>query len=129
VLQSGEKVHPDELEENLARSDLVADVSIVERTERDKPLVSAILHPNVEAARALLRATGESLDETTLRKLVASEVERLGRGLAAYKRIGRIELADEPLPKTPLRKVARGQLRDAYDFNFEHWLKSEGEGP
>ena len=39
VLESGEKVHPDELEDNLAASDVIADAVIVPRTERDKTVV------------------------------------------------------------------------------------------
>ena len=39
-----------------------------------------------------------------------------------------VALSDEPLPKTPLRKVARGRLRDEYVFDFQRWLQSEDEG-
>ena len=39
----------------------------------------------------------------------------------------RVELADTPLPKTALQKVARGRVEDAYDFDFQRWLASEAE--
>ena len=54
----------------------------------------------------------------------SDEIERLGKQLAAYKRVSRIELTDEPLPKTPLQKVARGRIEPAYEFSFEKWLAS-----
>jgi acyl-coenzyme A synthetase/AMP-(fatty) acid ligase len=56
--------------------------------------------------------------------MVQTDVDRLCREIAAYKRVTKVELADEPLPKTPLRKVARGQLKDAYEFDFQKWLAS-----
>jgi long-chain acyl-CoA synthetase len=120
VLDSGEKVHPDELEDQLRRSDVLQDVCIVGRRLRDRTQVTAIVYPDLEAARAAGAARGEQ----ALQQRVAAEIDRLGRDLAAYKRVSRIELADSPLPKTPLLKVARGQIADAYDFDFERWLAS-----
>jgi long-chain acyl-CoA synthetase len=121
VLDSGEKVHPDELEERLSESDLIGDVCVVERKGRDRTQVAAVIYPQPEAVNAL--AAG--LDEEALRRLITAEVERAGRQLAAYKRISRIELTDTPLAKTALRKVARGQVAEAYDFDFSRWLASE----
>jgi long-chain acyl-CoA synthetase len=119
VLDSGEKVIPDELEDTLAQSDLIADVCVLGRRVRDKMLVTAVIHPAVESATAL----GAS-DEASLQRLVSTEVDRLCKQLAAYKRVTRIELSDEPLPKTPLRKVARGRIADVYEFDYARWLSS-----
>ena len=119
VLDSGEKVIPDELEDTLAQSDLIADVCVLGRRVRDKMLVTAVVHPAVESAAAL----GAS-DEASLQRLVSTEVDRLCKQLAAYKRVTRIELSDEPLPKTPLRKVARGRIADVYEFDYARWHSS-----
>jgi long-chain acyl-CoA synthetase len=125
VLDSGEKVHPDELEAKLSESDLLHDVCVLGRPGRDnKTQVAAVVHANVEVARRRAEQAGVELTEDTLRRWVASDVERLGRDLAAYKRISRVELTDSPLPKTPLQKVARGRLEDAYEFDFQTWLAS-----
>jgi long-chain acyl-CoA synthetase len=124
VLESGEKVHPDELEDNLTASDIIEDAVIVPRTERDKTIVAAVIYPNVEAVKAQVAGDG-ALDEAALRRLVQGEVDRRGRELAAYKRVARVELVDAPLPKTALRKVARGRVEDAYEFDFQTWLTSE----
>jgi long-chain acyl-CoA synthetase len=127
VLDSGEKVHPDELEDNLKQSTLLEDVCVLGRVQRDKAQVAAIVYPSVEAAQERADQEKQKLDEACLRRLVQSDVDRLGRQLAAYKRIGHIELSDVPLPKTALRKVARGQLKDAYKFDFGKWLASASE--
>ncbi len=41
----------------------------------------------------------------------------------------RIELSDAPLPKTALRKVARGRIADAYEFDYERWQASRNDDP
>ena len=127
VLESGEKVHPDEVEAVLAQSELLQDVCIVGRevTEgRARTHVTAIVYPSIEAAQS----RSPSLDAASLRKMVEAEVDGLCRQLAAYKRVSRVELADEPLPKTALRKVARGSLRTSYEFDFETWVRSGAGG-
>jgi long-chain acyl-CoA synthetase len=127
VLESGEKVHPDELEAVLAQSELLQDVCITGRLLSDarnpRTFVTAVIYPNVEVAQA--RAA--DLDATILEKLVDAEIDTLCKQLAAYKRVTRLELTDAPLPKTALRKVARGQLQDRYAFDYETWLRS-GDG-
>jgi long-chain acyl-CoA synthetase len=122
VLDSGEKVIPDELEEALSQSELIADVCVLGRRVRDKVQVTAVIHPDVEAAR-----NRGVTDTPSLTRLVSGEVDRLGKQLAAYKRVQRIELSDQPLPKTPLRKVARGHIADVYEFDYERWLVSTTE--
>jgi long-chain acyl-CoA synthetase len=124
VLDSGEKVHPDELEAKFSESSLIEDVCVVGRQGRDKVQVSAIVYPNVDATLSRLTEDGAEANEGAVRRLVTAEIERFGRELAAYKRVSRIELTDSPLPKTALRKVARGQLQDEYDFEYERWLAS-----
>jgi hypothetical protein len=79
----------------------------------------------VEAARERSEQAGQKLDAALLRRMVEADVERLGKDLAAYKRVSLVELADAPLPKTAVQKVARGQLKEAYEFDFEKWLASE----
>lgn len=123
VLESGEKVHPDELEALLSESELLQDICILGRESEDgrgRTLVTALVYPNPEAARA-----GEpNLNAETLQRLVSREIESRCRQVAAYKRVTRIELTHEPLPKTALQKVARGTLAPRYDFDFDTWLAS-----
>jgi long-chain acyl-CoA synthetase len=125
VLESGEKVHPDEVETKLQESPLLTDCVVLARTVRDgKTATGLVVYPTPDEAQKRATEAGQPLTEASLRAMVQTDVDRLCREIAAYKRVTKVELADEPLPKTPLRKVARGQLKDAYEFDFEKWLAS-----
>ena len=128
VLESGEKVHPDELEAVLAQSDLLQDVCITGRELPDgrttRTHVTAVVYASVEVAQS----RSSDLDTATLYKLVDAEIDALCKQLAAYKRVTRIELTDTPLPKTALRKVARGSLRESYEFDYEVWVAATLDG-
>jgi long-chain acyl-CoA synthetase len=121
VLESGEKVHPDELEEKLGQSSLIQDVCVVGRKARDKTQVCAVVYPNYVEAQALAQAQGLTLDKDSMQSLVTSEVELHGKELAPYKRVSRVILADTPLPKTAILKVAREQMSDEYSFDVKRW--------
>ncbi|MDE3094598.1 MAG: AMP-binding protein [Chloroflexota bacterium] len=122
VLDSGEKVHPDEVEEKLGRSDLVEDLVVIARKLRGKTQVAAVVFPNRDAV--LARTGGREPDEAALRALVRADFESNERDLAAHKRVTDVMLTDTPLPKTALRKVARGQIADSYSFDRLRWEQS-----
>lgn len=124
VLDSGEKVHPDEVEGRLQDSELIEDVCVTGRREREKTVVTAVIYPNVETVLAWARADEMNAGATMIEELVKREVDRLCKALAAYKRVSRIELTDRPLPKTAVRKVARGQIAESFSFDLETWLSS-----
>ena len=127
VLESGEKVQPEEMEEALAQSSLIEDVCVTGRQVRDKTQVAAIIYPGVEATQQHCSSSAIELNEASLRRLVQAEVDRTSKQMAAYKRVSLIELSDQPLPKTALRKVARGHVAASYEFDFERWLVSAPE--
>ena len=122
VLDSGEKVHPDEVEEKLGRSDLIEDLVVIPRRLRGKTQVWAVVFPNRDAV--LARTGGREPDEAALRALVRADFESNERDLAAHKRVTDVMLTDTPLPKTALRKVARGQIADSYGFDRLRWEQS-----
>ncbi|HXH23351.1 MAG TPA: AMP-binding protein [Dehalococcoidia bacterium] len=127
VLESGEKVHPDEVEEKLAESQVLEDVCVLGRKTRDKTQVAAVVYPNVASTIALLEKEGLQPSEETVRRVVSGEVDRLMAQLAPYKRISQVLLADTPLPKTPLRKIARSELSEEYRFSVQRWRDSQAE--
>jgi long-chain acyl-CoA synthetase len=129
VLESGEKVHPDEVEDRLQRSAVVEDVCVVTRKTRDKTQMCAIVYPNYAAARERLAPEDHDIDERALRELVESEVNAQEDTLAPYKRTTRLVLTDAPLPKTALRKVAREQLAEDYTFDVKRWQENASAGP
>ncbi len=123
VLESGEKVHPDELEEKLGRSPLIEDICVVGRKARDKTQVCAVVYANHGEAQQRAQATGLSLDRESLQSLVATEIDLQVAELAPYKRVSQVILTDTPLPKTALRKVAREQMSDDYSFDVKRWAE------
>jgi long-chain acyl-CoA synthetase len=126
VLDSGEKVHPDEVEEKLQRSEAIEDVALIARKMRGKTQAWAVVYPNREV---VLERLGEGVvTEEAVRKIIASEIDANEADVAMYKRPTDFMLSDIPLPRTqPLRKIARGQIGDAYTFNPERWAETWAE--
>ena len=81
-----------------------------------------MIYPNREKMQAALG--GEPLTEETARRLMRAEVDANEAAMATYKRISDFMLTDQPLPKTALRKVARGQIADSYGFDTRRWEDS-----
>jgi long-chain acyl-CoA synthetase len=127
VLESGEKVHPDEVEETIRRSDLIEEICVLGRKVKDKTQVRAIVYPNQANAAQRCQDSGRELNGETVQALVTEEVRRQEEELAPYKRIAQIVLSDTPLPKTALRKVAREQLADDYSFDVTKWVNGVGQ--
>lgn len=125
VLDSGEKVHPDEVEEKLARSPAIEDVVVMGRRIRGKTQVWAIIYPNRDELAHRLQGAPES--EAAVRAIIDAEIGEMQTEVAAFKRAGEFMLTDEPLPKTALRKVARGQVADSYSFDPARWRESWDE--
>lgn len=126
VLESGEKVHPDEIEEKIARSPVIEDVVIIGRKVRGKTQVSAVIYPNRD--EVLARLDGAHITEATVRAVVKDEIDANEADVAAYKRTTDFMLTDTPLPKTlGLRKVMRGQVAESYSFDLRHWEQSWSE--
>ena len=130
VLDSGEKVYPDELEERFQESALIRDACVISRPPSPaqparRPEVRAVVCPDPEALQTLARQTGEQLTSEAARRWVQEEVERAQSDLARFKRVAEVVLTDEPLPRTELRKFRRSLIGDEYDFNLERLLRRE----
>jgi len=125
VLDSGEKVHPDEVEEKIARSPAVEDVVVVAHKVRGKTQAWAIVYPNRD--EVLRRLGGGEVSEASVRAVLKAEIDANETDMASYKRTTDFMLTDTPLPKTVLRKVARGQIADSYSFDVKRWERSWAE--
>lgn len=126
VLDSGEKVHPDEVEEKLQRSDAIEDIALIGRKVRGKTQAWAIVYPNRDVVMG--RLGGAAPTEEDVRKIIAAEIDANEGDVADYKRPVNFMLSDIPLPRTqPLRKIARGQIADSYSFDPKHWEESWAE--
>ena len=124
VLDSGEKVHPDEVEGKLQASPIIEDVAVVARNVRGRTQVSCVVYPNYTAASERLVSAGQTVDEANLRALVRAEIDSLEQSLAPYKRTTECLITDTPLPKTSIRKIAREQLSESYPFDVKRWQES-----
>lgn len=125
VLDSGEKVHPDEVEEKIARSPVIEDVVVVARKVRGKAQAWAVVYPDRDE---VVRRLGEGeVSEASVRAVVKAEIDANETDMASYKRMTDFMLTDTPLPKTVLRKVARGQIADSYSFDLRRWERSWAE--
>ncbi len=124
VLDSGEKVVPDELEERIGYMDIVADVCVVSTKHRGKTQVGAIIYPDVEAMLARLAESEKEVQETTIRAALQKELDELAKQMSPHKRVSDLMLSDQPLPKTALRDVARGQVATPESFDVERWKVS-----
>lgn len=126
VLDSGEKVHPDEIEGKLQRSPLIEDVALIGRKVRGKAQAWAVIYPNRD--EVLARLGNEPATEDAVRRVVAAEIAANTADVATYKRPADFMLTDIPLPRTvPLRKIARGQIADSYSFDTQAWERSWAE--
>jgi len=122
VLDSGEKVHPDEIEEKIEVHPVIQDIVVMGRKTRGKTQIVAIVYPNRDAIED--RLGEDRLTEEAVRRIVEEAVREQESSIAAYKRIAEITLTDEPLPRTAIRKVMRGQLAESYTFDLERWARS-----
>ena len=123
VLDSGEKVHPDEIEEKIVRSPVVEDVVVAGRKSRGKVHVSAVIYPNYD--EVLARLGGAAVTEESVRAIVRNEMEAVQADVAAYKRPTDIVLTDRPMPRTlGLRKIMRGQVAEMQEFDPRTWEQS-----
>ena len=126
VLDSGEKIHPDEVEEKLARGVVIEDVAVIGRKLRGKTQAWGIVYPNRDVV--LEKLAGEPITVASVRRLVEAELTENEEDVAAYKRPVDFMLSDLPLPRTmPLKKLARGQISDNYTFDPERWAESWSE--
>jgi len=134
VLDSGEKVSPEEVEDVLRESPYIIDVAVIGRRPdkyvgTGKVEVHAVVYPSYEALRKHAEVEGVPLTAERAQQWVTEEVKRLQQQrLAPYKWVRQIILTDQPLPKTPLGKVRRGLLMEHYAFDLERFVASSGAG-
>ena len=102
VLPDGKNVFPDEIEEEFVASTLIAEIGVLEHEGRLRGLV-------VPDERAL-RERGAHRVEELLKEEIASVAARL----PPYQRLSDYRITRTPLPRTPLGKLRRHLLNEAY---------------
>ena len=103
VLPDGKNVYADEIEEEFAASKLIAEIAVLEKDGR----LHALIVPDDQA----IRDRGAHRVEELLKDEIAEVSSRLPR----YQRLSDYRVTRTPLPRTPLGKLKRHMLADAYD--------------
>jgi long-chain acyl-CoA synthetase len=117
VLEGGEKVQPDDLEQSLQQASGVREVGVL---MRDKKLV-AVIRP--------ARGAGAAKDDDGEREAVRKALEARSKSLPSYQRIVDFVLTREPLPRTQLGKIRREELGELYDQLAAGRAKPAKAGP
>jgi long-chain acyl-CoA synthetase len=115
VLGGGKKVHPEEVETCLTKSDLFKEVCVLGVRTKYTEEVTAVVVP-LETVTAQY-----SQDAQVLGQIVRKEVARLARDLAPYKRPTAVRIYPSDLPKTATRKIKRSVI--------SHWILEDSEVP
>ncbi|MDQ6797011.1 MAG: acyl--CoA ligase [Actinomycetota bacterium] len=110
VLDSGKKVHPEEVEAVLATSTMFAEVCVVGVHVEDRHVALSEQVGVVVVPTDAIGAQHRGDDE--LRAALAAEVERLAVVLSGYKRPTVVEIWRDELPKTVKRSVRRAQVTE-----------------
>ncbi len=108
VLASGKNIHPDEIERHYAASPVIKEVCVMGVTRPDEPTTErlhAVVVPDADVLRA--RKIVNAGD------LLRFEMEGLGAGLPAHKRVLGYDLWFEPLPRTTTGKLRRHEIQAA----------------
>ncbi len=104
VLSGGKKVHPEEVEIELERSNIFKEACVLGiKKKNNNEEVCAVIVPNEELIE-------KYSDDKQLEAIIKKEVNALVKLLAAYKRPTKIYIKKEELPKTSTRKVKRREL-------------------
>ncbi len=113
VLGGGKKVHPEEVETCLSKSDLFREVCVAGIRSKDDEDVTAAIVP-VDTILDQYRD-----DPKTLEQIVKKEAVRLAQDLAPYKRPSKIFIHPGEMPKTATRKIRRPLI--------SQWLREQME--
>ncbi|MBE6632872.1 MAG: hypothetical protein E7620_00860 [Ruminococcaceae bacterium] len=105
VLPGGKNVFPEEIEEYLARVELIEECVVLGREKDGDVIITALIYPN----RTLAAEQGLG-DEEALQAKLKEEVRLINRSLAGFKQIRRVEFRNEPFEKTSTRKIKRYKL-------------------
>jgi long-chain acyl-CoA synthetase len=111
VLGSGKKVQPEEVEDRIPKSPLIAELCVVgvpaaEGMKHGYEEVGCVVVPSDN----VLEQHGD--DPEAMLRLVKSELRSLTRTLAPHKRPTVLFIEREPLPTTATRKIKRAEIKN-----------------
>jgi long-chain acyl-CoA synthetase len=108
VTKGGKNIYPEEIENLLLQSPLIAEAVIIGKLDKDGgEYPHAVIHPNADAMKALETQENRLFTEEDVRKTIKAEIQRCTSGAAVYKIPQGFEISKEELPKTSSNKVKR----------------------
>jgi long-chain acyl-CoA synthetase len=116
VMPGGENVWPEDVEQALVGSDMIAEAGVLLREER----LVAVVVPESEPFRNVGREEVESD--------VRAEVKRIARTLPSHHRVGHVQVTRQPLNRTRLGKLRRHLLEQRYEELERHGDRAEQPG-
>ncbi|MGI6168576.1 MAG: AMP-dependent synthetase/ligase, partial [Christensenellales bacterium] len=105
VLKNGKNIMPDEIEQRLTESPLIAEALVMEAPGDDNGSESlmALIYPDPDKV--------DGMDEQSLYNAVEQEVDKINQTLVYYKKVHQFQLRHQPFPKTTTRKIKRYQVK------------------
>ena len=110
VLSSGKNIYPEELEAHYLQNPYIKEMCIVLKQEESfghvRDSLFAVIVPNLDYFK--------QQKEANIYEKIRWNLETLGRNIPSYKHIMGFTLTKEELPRTPLKKIKRFEVRDKY---------------
>ena len=100
ILSNGKNIFPEELEEHLGHSDVIAECVVIGRAAEDgSTVITAVIYPDPEF----------SADKTPdqIREAVKSAVDATNKSLPTFKHIAAFDIRDTEFEKTTTKKIKR----------------------
>lgn len=109
VTKGGKNVYPEEIENMLLQSPLIAEAVIIGKSEPGNAGQSpyAVVYPNFEQISAIESKRGHELSNEQIHEMIKKEIRQMTHKMATYKIPVGFEISPEELPKTSSRKVKR----------------------
>ncbi len=109
VTKGGKNIYPEELEEKITKSRIIEEAVVFSHDDKN---IQAIVHPNIEESRIVLKKIGKDLNEENLWNIIHNEIRSINKRLEPYKRINHFAINYGEFPKTTTRKIKRDFLKN-----------------
>ncbi len=104
IASNGKNVFPEELEEYLGLSELIAECAVIGRKdEAGEVLITALIYPDYD------KFEGKTAEE--IKAAIEAEVEAVNKKLPTFKHIGCTEIRETEFEKNTSRKIMRYKLK------------------
>ena len=102
IADNGKNVFPEEIEEYLAKLDLVAESVVLERKspEDGSVVLTAVVYPQLDKFE-------DPKDHEKIEEAVNAQIKKMNRKLVSYKQVRAVEFRYDPFEKTTSKKIKR----------------------